>query len=139
MVESKVSYLTDELFTYKLEPGTQKVVKIPHSQYDLEGFTKTASRLESVYSKRYGTNIGPVEIICHVLLLEGLELTVEGALKKKFAEVGCETEIALQTIVEHAAYEDPRHQVSYKRENDSNSVNCKFFYGISDILFVLVF
>lgn len=73
LVESKVVSVSDALFKYELQVnrGRRDVVKTPHSDGALTKFQKTAERIESHYSKRFATLIGPVEAVVEVLPVRG--------------------------------------------------------------------
>lgn len=71
--EAQVVAVSDDLFRYELEAfgQQQRVRPIPHRPEVIHAWRRTADRLEHVYSKRFGTLIGGVDVILHVKLLKG--------------------------------------------------------------------
>lgn len=108
--EAKVVKVTDELFSYSLpEDGSEHILSVPHSPFDISDFRKKADRIENIYSKRLGVIIGPVESLVHVEMLKGLRKTDTGATVKEYAHIpGMEVEYASQVIVDEVFSEDQR-------------------------------
>ncbi|GLA39344.1 hypothetical protein AnigIFM63309_006681 [Aspergillus niger] len=107
--EALVIRVSDELFDYILPEPTGHVVSIPHTPAQIDQWKRKAERIESSYSKRLGTIIGPVESMVHVQLLKGLIKTDEGATVKEFADIpGQETDYALQLVVDDVINPDQR-------------------------------
>jgi 5'-3' exoribonuclease 1 len=72
--EALVVGISDELFRYELDPhatGKAALISTPHRQDDLHAWRRKADRIDTTYSKRYGTILGNVEILVHVKLLKG--------------------------------------------------------------------
>ena len=108
--EAQVVRVSDELFDYVLPTvdATQPIL-VPHAPNDIEQWRRKAERLESIYSKRLGMIIGPVESIMHVDMLKGLKKTDEGATTKEYAQIpGIDVDYASQTVVEEVISEDQR-------------------------------
>lgn len=108
--EAKVVRVSDELFDYVLPSidATQPIL-VPHGPNDIEQWRRKAERLESIYSKRLGMIIGPVDSIMHVDMLKGLKKTDEGATTKEYAQIpGIDVDYASQTVVEEVMSEDQR-------------------------------
>ena len=108
--EAKVVRVSDELFDYVL-PTTDAAqpILVPHGPNDIDQWRRKAERLESIYSKRLGMIIGPVESIIHVDMLKGLKKTDEGATTKEYAQIpGIDVDYASQTLVEEVISEDQR-------------------------------
>lgn len=108
--EAKVVRVSDELFTYTLQPsGLGPPQAIPNGPQEIEMWHKKAEIIERVYSKRLGVLIGPIETLVHVETLKGLKKTDEGATIKEYAHInGVETDYATQTVVDEVISEDPR-------------------------------
>ena len=81
LTEALVTSLSDEMFRY--EPDVQgrnvsssggfahRVVVGPQTEAGLDKFYESAERIEGIYSKRWGTITGPVEVVVGVRLLKG--------------------------------------------------------------------
>ena len=108
--EAKVVRVSDELFDYVLPTeDSEQPILVPHAPNDIEQWRRKAERLESIYSKRLGMIIGPVESIMHVDMLKGLRKTDEGATTKDYAQIpGIDVDYATQTVVEEVESEDQR-------------------------------
>ncbi|KAL4952788.1 XRN 5'-3' exonuclease N-terminus-domain-containing protein [Aspergillus filifer] len=107
--EALVTRVSDELFDYTLPEGEQHAQATPHSDVQIEQWKKKADKIEGIYSRRFGTIIGPVEAMVHVQLLKGLIKTDSGATIKEFAEIpGQETDYALQLVVDAVINPDER-------------------------------
>lgn len=108
--EAKITRVSDEMFSYALpESGSGPPIATPHSPPDLQTWHKKAERIESVYSKRLGMIIGPVESLVHVDMLKGLKKTDDGASVKEYARIpGIETDYASQMVVDDVVSEDQR-------------------------------
>ncbi|KAL8659842.1 MAG: hypothetical protein Q9226_000207 [Calogaya cf. arnoldii] len=108
--EAKIIRVSDELFSYSQpETGTGPPVAVPHGPHEIDLFHRKAERIESIYSKRLGMIIGPVETLIHVDMLKGLKKTDEGASIKEYASIpGIEVDYASQMVVEEVVSEDQR-------------------------------
>ncbi|KAL8858600.1 MAG: hypothetical protein Q9178_004894 [Gyalolechia marmorata] len=108
--EAKVIRVSDELFSYsRPENGTGPPVAVPHGPQEIDLWHRKAERIESVYSKRLGMIIGPVETLIHVDMLKGLKKTDDGASIKEYAHIpGLEVDYASQMVVEEVVSEDQR-------------------------------
>ncbi|KAJ3296851.1 hypothetical protein HK104_001092 [Borealophlyctis nickersoniae] len=112
LIEAMVSALSDEYFRYEIREAGQRrdVVKVPHAPERQDKFFKSIERIESHYSKRFGTLIGPIDMVFHVRPLKGMKLQEDGSLIKDFGGYREEVDVAVQTIVEGAEYEDARYK-----------------------------
>ncbi|RDW88197.1 5'-3' exoribonuclease 1 [Coleophoma cylindrospora] len=110
LTEAKIVRVSDELFDYTLpEDGSAHPVQQHHGPREIDMWKKKAERIESIYSKRLGIIIGPVESIVHVEMLKGLKKTDDGATVKEYAvQHGTETDYATQVIVDEVISEDQR-------------------------------
>ncbi len=108
--EAKVVRVSDELFDYVLPTvNATEPIAVPHGPNEIDQWRRKAERLESIYSKRLGMIIGPVESIMHVDMLKGLKKTDEGATTKEYAQIpGIDVDYAAQTVVEEVISEDKR-------------------------------
>ncbi|OCK82120.1 5'-3' exoribonuclease 1, partial [Lepidopterella palustris CBS 459.81] len=108
--EGKVVKVSDELFDYVLpDQGPPQPIPIPHSPHEISQWKKKADRVESIYSKRLGMIIGPVESLVHVEMLKGLKKTEDGATVKEYGQIpGIETDYATQTVVDEVVSVDQR-------------------------------
>ncbi|KAL8882845.1 MAG: hypothetical protein Q9198_000221 [Flavoplaca austrocitrina] len=108
--EAKITRVSDELFSYsQSEDGTGPPEAVPHGPHETDLWHRKAERIESVYSKRLGMIIGPVETLVHVDMLKGLKKTDEGASVKEYAHIpGIEVDYASQMVVEEVVSEDQR-------------------------------
>ena len=108
--EAKIVRVSDEMFSYTLpETGSGPPIATPHGPQELQIWHKKADRIESVYSKRLGMIIGPVESLVHVDMLKGLKKTDEGASIKEYAQIsGIEVDYASQMVVDEVFSEDQR-------------------------------
>ncbi|KAL8837286.1 MAG: hypothetical protein Q9170_002581 [Blastenia crenularia] len=108
--EAKVIRVSDELFTYSLpEQGTGPALAVPHGPQEIDMWRRKAERIETVYSRRLGMVIGPVESLVHVDMLKGLKKTDEGASVKEFSQIpGLEVDYASQMVVDDVISEDRR-------------------------------
>ncbi|KAJ3174230.1 hypothetical protein HDU88_000198 [Geranomyces variabilis] len=108
--EAHVTSLMDDSFKYEVkgQGGRTDVVKTVQTPAAQDHFYKTIERLESYYSKRYGTITGPVEIVANVLPLKGMRLQEDGSLVKEFASRREETSFPVQMIITSVVAEDPR-------------------------------
>jgi 5'-3' exoribonuclease 1 len=69
LIEAYISCVNDEMFQYvKDERG---VFKRPQSEAGQDRFYGSSEKIESVYSKRFGTIIGPVETLVGAKTLNG--------------------------------------------------------------------
>lgn len=131
--EAKIVRVSDELFSYTFadEEGTQ-VVATPHGPFEIKDFKNKSDRIESFYSKRLGTIIGPVESLVHVDMLIGLRKTDAGATIKEYGEIlGVETTYAAQTVVDDVASPDQRflEQAALPLEEEFPIGSKAFFLG----------
>ncbi|KAI8802810.1 XRN 5'-3' exonuclease N-terminus-domain-containing protein [Cladochytrium replicatum] len=114
LTEAQIVGLSDDRcrFDIRNNIGGQKggVVKTAHFLDGVNRFAKSSERIESQYSKRFGTLVGQVDVVVHVRPLKGMKLEEDGSLVKDFGGKNEEVDIALQTIVESVEYEDPRHE-----------------------------
>ncbi|CAG8484022.1 3337_t:CDS:10 [Funneliformis caledonium] len=108
--EGTLQAISDETFKYVwyTPPNGQSYVdKYPHKQED---WRRKADKCEQVYSKRYGTVTGTVDVIAHVSVLKGMKRLQSGALVKEYANAGEEIDYAMQTTVDGVECEDPRYK-----------------------------
>ncbi|CAG8440611.1 11936_t:CDS:10 [Diversispora eburnea] len=111
--EAKVQAISNDRCRYELpsySDGIKHVTKTVHRSENLESWRKKAEKLEHVYSKRFGTITGTVEVVAHVLMLKGLKRLGNGELVKEYANVGEEVDYAIQTTVSSIESEDPRFE-----------------------------
>ncbi|KAL8997728.1 MAG: hypothetical protein Q9169_003057 [Polycauliona sp. 2 TL-2023] len=110
LAEAKIIRVSDELFSYSQpEDGNGPPVAVPHGPHEIDLWHRKAERIESIYSKRLGMIIGPVETLVHVDMLKGLKKTDEGASIKEYAHIpGIEVDYASQMVVEEVVSEDQR-------------------------------
>ncbi|KAH6689568.1 exoribonuclease [Plectosphaerella plurivora] len=129
--EAKVVRVTDELFSYELDPNGQ-LVQRNHGPKDTEMFSKEARYIENWHSKRLGFVIGDVESLVHVHMLKGLTKTEEGALIKHYAEnPSMRSVYATQTVVDDVVNEDERfiERASVPIEEEFPAGTRAFFLG----------
>ncbi|KAF1346022.1 XRN 5'-3' exonuclease N-terminus-domain-containing protein [Delphinella strobiligena] len=137
LTEAKVVCVSDELFDYELtdpnaEATAANISVLPHGPQEISNWKKKSNRIESVYSKRFGTVIGDVESLVHVEMLVGLRKTDEGATVKQYARVdGLETDFATQVIVDKVVSEDQRflEKVALPFEEEFPTESRVFFLG----------
>ncbi|OZJ04106.1 hypothetical protein BZG36_02847, partial [Bifiguratus adelaidae] len=124
--EALVVCVSDELFRYELKKvqRSQEVIRSPQQAENIQYWRKRADRLETVYSKRFATEIGHVEVVVHVLMLKGMKRLDNGALVKEYMPRTQQSEFALQTIVRDGVSEDPRH-----KEQPPTPINLEFPIG----------
>lgn len=135
--EGKVTSVTDEMFTYRLQdpdqPATeQNIVQQPHEGRGIEDWKKKANRIESHYSKRLGTIIGTVESLVQIEPLVGLRKTELGATVKEYAPIqGIEPDYATQTVVDQVISEDQRfiEQAALRIEEEFPPSTRAFYLG----------
>ncbi|TPX52871.1 hypothetical protein SeMB42_g01129 [Synchytrium endobioticum] len=109
LTEASVVGVSDEYFYYTLvaTPSCRTdIVRQQHTERSQDRFSREAEKCEGQYSKRFGTIIGPVDIMLHVLPLKGMALKEDGSLVKEFAEN--DIMVPMQTVVDSVATEDPR-------------------------------
>ena len=111
--EGKVIAVSDNLFRYEyvtVGEGT-KLAPISHGPSQLAEFERNSTRIEEVYSIRFGVVTGEVEVLLHVAPLKGLRRTDEGAMVKDYAEGSAILEVlhAIQTTVAEVRSEDVRY------------------------------
>ena len=107
--EAKVVRVSDEMFNYSLPMDGGPPLATPHGPQEIDVWRKKAERIESVYSRRLGMQVGGVDALVHVEMLKGLQKTDEGAFVKEFAPIeGIETDYASQAVVEKVISEDQR-------------------------------
>ncbi|KAJ3130112.1 hypothetical protein HK098_006171 [Nowakowskiella sp. JEL0407] len=88
------------------KPPKSKLIIEEHTQSSLIQFERTSEEVENVYSRRYGTIIGEVEVLLVVSCVGGLKLMDDGALVKDFRNI---QECALQMCVENKGFEGERY------------------------------
>ncbi|KAJ3094724.1 hypothetical protein HDU97_007642, partial [Phlyctochytrium planicorne] len=111
--ESIICSVIDELFAYSVSEnaGRRDLVKTPNGHIAQDRFYNSSERIENLYSKRFGTLLGPIEVIVGVRLFRGMKLKEDGSMEKDFGEVSCnESDFALQTLVVGPHFEDPRYR-----------------------------
>ncbi|GET01384.1 exonuclease Kem1, putative [Rhizophagus clarus] len=101
--EGKVQAISDEQFRYELSHNGQ-ITSIPHKSDVADQWRRKADKFEQVNSKRFGTIIGKVNVLAHVLVLKGLKQMQDGALVRDFVEE--EQDCAIQTTVDSVECED---------------------------------
>ncbi|KAJ3023129.1 UNVERIFIED_CONTAM: hypothetical protein HDU68_008771 [Siphonaria sp. JEL0065] len=118
LTEALVVKVSDEVMTYRASKGVGGEVKDardvsaePMTDFSQDKFYDSVEKSEAVYSKRFGTIIGPVEVIVTVRPLRGMTLADDGSMVKDFGgeEASPYTDYALQTVVEGSQHEDPRY------------------------------
>ncbi|KAJ3025451.1 hypothetical protein HDV00_012714, partial [Rhizophlyctis rosea] len=110
--EGMVDAVYDEYFRFTVSNshGRVDVVKTPLSPKEQERFHKGAERVEGVYSKRFGTVVGVVEVLASVRMLKGMKLLEDGRLVKDWEGVREEEDVCVQTLVLGGEFEDPRYK-----------------------------
>ncbi|KAG0260553.1 hypothetical protein BG011_001826 [Mortierella polycephala] len=129
--EAVVTSISDEMFKYELQvQGRNKVViKTPHRTNSFDTWRKRADKIETLYNKRFGVNVGEVEFTAQVLLLKGLRRESNGALVKDFCKPGNEQEFAVQTIVDTVKHPDMRTKEEPPRPlNEDFPLNSQVFF-----------
>jgi 5'-3' exoribonuclease 1 len=106
--EAIVESVSDELFKYE-RTSQGHISKTPHDNHSINQFTDASEGIEQRYSKRFGTMIGPVEVLLNVRMLEGMSLLHDGSLQKCFSKKP--TPFPFQLLVHGEQYEDPRFKV----------------------------
>jgi 5'-3' exoribonuclease 1 len=130
--EAKVVKVSDELFSYVLDPVSKAVKSIENEDRAIDDFHKKADRIEKFYSKRLGMLAGDIESVVHVEMLKGLKKLEDGSTVKEFAEMpGLETVHAAQLVVENVVSEDTRfiEQAALSIEEDFPVNTNAFFLG----------
>ncbi|KAI8612972.1 XRN 5'-3' exonuclease N-terminus-domain-containing protein [Chytriomyces sp. MP71] len=134
LIEALVVSVCDEMMSYRAGKGlgsqvsdARDVASEPQTDSSQDQFYDAVEKTEATYSKRFGTMIGPVEIVVNAKPLKGMTLSEDGALVKDFGE---EASFAYQTIVEGKEHEDPRYV-----EMPPPSIADEFYVG-SNVFFL---
>ncbi len=103
--------------------------KNANSSGETDRWERVASGIENQYSTRFGTLIGPVELVFHVCLLRGLKRLDNGALRKDFGDIRDSKEFPMQAVV----YDRPREDSRFAEKDALNldeefPVGAKGFY-----------
>ncbi|KAL1920326.1 uncharacterized protein VTP21DRAFT_1472 [Calcarisporiella thermophila] len=106
--EALVIAVSSDMGRYELVKDDGNLVYTAHSEEKSENWRRRSANIETAYSKRLGTVIGPVEIVAHCLMLKGLKRLDDGSLVKEWRDRKEEVEYAVQTTVAEVEYEDPR-------------------------------
>ncbi len=111
LMEALVSSVSDELFLYqvRIAGSNRELVKTPHSPDAQVAFSRVADKLEYEYSKRYGVEIGPTELVVQVRPIKGMKLMEDGSRRKEFADTNQLKDVAWQTLVYSVDELDPRY------------------------------
>ncbi|BFZ59990.1 exonuclease II Exo2 [Saitoella coloradoensis] len=134
--EAKVVAVSDEMFKYEyrsVAPGqSAQLVPVEHTPMEVNNWRRRADRLEHFYSKRGGTVVGPVEVMLHVHMLQGLKRTDDGAMVKEYVPVkGDDGDFAVQSTVADVQSVDERfiEQDAVPVEEDYPEGTRAFFLG----------